>query len=138
MSGTGDNPTSEPPAVPWGEVGDTPASPPVPITDDIAKRDAVLREWMAKTVVPTFIWANGIALAVLVVLAVVDEINLVERLAPSADRIINHQVVMALLGATTVQVGAIAAIIARYLFQHRPTPAAQRVTRRPTNRRSAQ
>jgi hypothetical protein len=38
-----------------------------------------------------------------------------------ADRIITSQVIMALLGATTVQAGAIAAIIARYLFPGRQT-----------------
>jgi hypothetical protein len=81
---------------------------------------------MAKTVIPAFIWANGITLVALAVLVVLDEINLAEHLVSSADRIINHQVVMALLGATTVQIGTIAAIIARYLFQHRPTPAAQK------------
>jgi hypothetical protein len=36
-----------------------------------------------------------------------------------ADRIITSQVVMALLGATAVQVGAIAVIIAQYLFPGR-------------------
>jgi hypothetical protein len=39
-----------------------------------------------------------------------------------ADRIITGQVITALLGATAVQVGAIAVIIARYLFPQRHTP----------------
>jgi hypothetical protein len=37
----------------------------------------------------------------------------------TGDRIIGSQVIMALLGATAVQVGTIAALIARYLFASR-------------------
>jgi hypothetical protein len=42
------------------------------------------------------------------------------HLIAPGDRIISAQVIMALLGATTVQVGAIAVLIARYLFPGRP------------------
>jgi hypothetical protein len=50
---------------------------------------------------------------------VLDEINIATHLIAPGDRIITEKVIMALLGATTVQVGAIAAIIARYLFPGR-------------------
>jgi hypothetical protein len=48
-----------------------------------------------------------------------DEINILFRFVSPGDRIITPQVFMTLVGATTVQVGAIAAIIARYLFPGR-------------------
>jgi hypothetical protein len=85
----------------------------------LRQQDADLRKWMADRVVPAFLKANGLTLAAIAVLAVLDEINLATHLIAPSDRIISHQVIMALLGATTIQVGAIAALIARYLFPGR-------------------
>jgi hypothetical protein len=90
------------------------------VADRIALQDAELRQWMTNRMVRAFIWANGVTLAALGALVLLDEINIGFRLIPPADRIVTHQVLMALLGATTVQVGTIAAIIARYLFPGRP------------------
>ena len=86
-----------------------------------ARRDAAaeLRRWLAEKVVPSFLWANGAALLAIALLAAVDEVNICLHLITPADRIITGQVMMSLLGATTVQVGAIAAIIARSLFPSR-------------------
>jgi hypothetical protein len=98
----------------------------VPVADQIALRDQALRErdhdlrdWMAKVVIPAFLKANGWTLIAIGVLWFVDELTIVFRVTDPGDRIINSQVIMALLGATTVQVGAIAVIIARYLFPGR-------------------
>ena len=85
------------------------------------ERDADLRKWMAETVMPAFRWANGLTLVAVGLLLVLDEINIVLHVVTAADRIIPGQVIMALLGATTVQVGAIAYLIARYLFPSRRT-----------------
>jgi hypothetical protein len=86
----------------------------------LRERDQGLRDWMAKVVVPAFLKANGLTLAAVAVLVVLDEINITSHLIAPGDRIITEKVIMALLGATTVQVGAIAALIARYLFPSRP------------------
>jgi hypothetical protein len=48
-----------------------------------------------------------------------DQHNIAQSIIAPADRIVNNQVIMTLLGATTVQVGAITAVIARYLFPGR-------------------
>ena len=48
-----------------------------------------------------------------------DQNNIASKLITPGDRIITSQVFMALLGATTVQVGAIMVIITRYLFPGR-------------------
>ncbi len=85
----------------------------------LRQQDANLRKWMADRVVPAFLKANGWTLAAIAVLVVLDEINIATHLIAPGDRIITEKVVIALLGATTVQVGAIAAIIARYLFPGR-------------------
>ena len=74
---------------------------------------------MADLVVPAFVKANGLMLAVVAALVMLDEFNIAFHLITPGDRIITEKVIMALLGATTVQVGAIAALIARYLFPSR-------------------
>jgi hypothetical protein len=86
-----------------------------------ARLDAAadLRRWLAEKVVPSFLLANGLTLAALAVLVALDEFNILNHLITPADRIVTSQVMIALLGATTVQVGAIAAIIARSLFPSR-------------------
>ena len=74
---------------------------------------------MATRIVWTFIAGNVLTLAVLGGLAWLDQNNIEHNLINPEDRVITYQVLMALLGATTVQVGTIAAIIARYLFPGR-------------------
>jgi hypothetical protein len=93
----------------------------VSVADQVALRTQDLREWVADKIVPAFLKANGVVLTAVGVLAVLDEINIVVNWIAPADRIINAQVIMALLGATTVQIGALAVIIARYLFPGRPS-----------------
>jgi hypothetical protein len=89
------------------------------VADQIALHDAQLRQSMAGRIVRAFVQANAVMLAALGALVLLDEINILLRLVSPGDRIITPQVFMTLVGATTVQVGAIAAIIARYLFPGR-------------------
>jgi hypothetical protein len=74
---------------------------------------------MARFVIPAFIKANILTLVALGLLVLLDEFNIAWHLIAPGDRIIGGQVIMALLGATTVQVGTIAVVIARYLFPGR-------------------
>lgn len=89
------------------------------VDDQIKQGDAAARKWMAPVVVGALILGNVVILVGLGVLVRLDQANVVGKVIAPADRIVNSQVIMALLGATTVQVGAIAAIIARYLFPGR-------------------
>ncbi len=89
------------------------------VDDQIKLGDADLRRSVADQVVKTIVRANSATLIVPGVLAAVDESNIYFHLSSPGDRIITNQVIMALLGATTVQVGAIAIIIAPYLFPSR-------------------
>ena len=50
------------------------------VTDQIALQDADLRKWMADRVVPAFLKANGLTLAAVAVLVVLDEINIASHL----------------------------------------------------------
>ena len=83
-------------------------------------QDAGLRKRMAYWTIGAFIGANLVTLIALGSLASLDQSNIASKLIPPGDRIITSQVFIALLGATTVQVGAIMVIIARYLFPGRP------------------
>jgi hypothetical protein len=89
------------------------------VPDLIALQNQKLRETVAKRVMRAFLLANGVTLAGLTALAVLDQLNLAGHLITPGERIIGGQVIMALLGATTVQVGAIVALIARHLFPAR-------------------
>lgn len=93
------------------------------VSDQIAVQDASLRRWMAVRVVWTFIVANAVTLIVIGGLAWLDQHDLSAKLISPPDRIIDRQVILGLLGATTIQLGTIAAIMARYLFPGLP-PAA--------------
>jgi len=87
----------------------------------LRQQDADLRKRMAYWIIGAFIAANVVTLIALGILARLDQGNIAAKLIEPGDRIITSQVFMALLGATTVQVGAIMVIIARYLFPGRPS-----------------
>ena len=93
----------------------------ISVDDEIKRRNASLRERMAYWIIGAFIVANLATVAALGILAWLDQGNIQSKLIAPGDRIITSQVFMALLGATTVQVGAIMVIIARYLFPGRPS-----------------
>jgi len=50
-------------------------------------------------------------------LASVDQTELAAKLITPNARLINNQVIIALLGATTVQLGTVAVIMAKYVFK---------------------
>lgn len=83
------------------------------VSEQIALRDATLREWLANRVVPAFVKTNVLTLVGLAALVALDESNLALHLITPADRVIGENVIIALLGATTVQLATIAALIAR-------------------------
>jgi hypothetical protein len=89
------------------------------VPDQIALQDADLRRWMARRIIWVFIAANIVTLLAMAGLVWLDQGNVASHSIAPSDRIITSQVFMALLGATTVQVGSIAFIIAQYLFPSR-------------------
>jgi hypothetical protein len=91
------------------------------VDEQIKLGDYELRKWMATRIGWTLVFGNIVTVAVVGVLAGLDQFNIAHSLIAPADRIIDRQVIMTLLGATVVQVGVIAAIIARYLFPGRKT-----------------
>jgi hypothetical protein len=92
---------------------------PQSFEDRLKQEDQDRRRWTATRIVWTLIGSNILTLVLLGGLAWLDQTNIERSLISRQNRIITAQVLMALLGATTVQVGTIAAIIARYLFPGR-------------------
>jgi hypothetical protein len=86
------------------------------VRNRIALRTQRLRELVAGAIMFIFVVANGVTLWIVLRLVDVDQGNIAAHLITPADRIITNQVIMTLLGGTAVQVGAIAVIIAQYLF----------------------
>lgn len=89
------------------------------VDDQIKLGDQDLRKWMTVGFVLAVIVGDVITLGALAWLGHLDQINIEHKLISPGERVITEHVIMSLLGATTVQVGAIAAIIARYLFPRR-------------------
>ena len=89
------------------------------VDDQIRLGDQDLRRWMATRIVWTFIAGNLLTVTALGALCWLDQANILHALIQPGQRIVDHRVVMTLIAGTTVQVGAIAIIIARYLFPGR-------------------
>ena len=138
----------------WGDSASPVASTPTPHAETLegllaireqelqrllAIREQGLREKVANSITgKAFIWGNVVALVVLVVLVILDQLNISSGLIKPSERVFTSQVFMALLGATTVQVGSTVIIIARHLFPNRLSESRQPPVARVSNRREAQ
>ena len=71
---------------------------------------------MSYAIIAAFLIVNLATLYGLYVLYLADADNLRAKLIGPDQRVIDTSVVIALLGATTVQLGAMAVIMAKYLF----------------------
>jgi hypothetical protein len=92
------------------------------VRDWAARRTQHLREWVAGGIMLIFVVANGVTFWTVFQLAQVDQDNMAAHLIMPTDCIITNQAVITLLDSTAVQVGAIAVVIARYLFPGGATP----------------
>ena len=102
-----------------GQVDGAPLSatdPGVSVKDRIALGDAAIRRNIAYVTIALFALVNIITLIFVGVLYYFDRRDITRHLIPANDRVVNSQVVISLLGATTVQLGAIAVIMARGVF----------------------
>ncbi len=88
-----------------------------PISDKIKLWDALTRNGLAIGIMVAFLIVNAFTLGVLVWLGREDHHDLVRKLIVPADRIVNKDVIISLLGASTVQLGSIAVIMAKYVFR---------------------
>ncbi len=87
--------------------------------DRVALGDLEIRKAFARNVVVMFAVANAFVLVGLGVVFWQDGLQLAARQVKPDERIINAQVIMAMIGATTVQLGAVIYTITRAVF---PSP----------------
>ena len=85
------------------------------IADQVALGDLDIRKDFAKEIIRLFSVTNGFVLALIVALMVADWVMTGNGMAVG-DRVITSAVVMSILGATTVQLGAVVLVMANYLF----------------------
>ena len=76
----------------------------------------ILRKKLASSIMSTFLWINGTVLLLIVGMYVADCIFLSNGVIKSSERVIGANVIMSIVGATTIQLGAIAASLSRWLF----------------------
>ena len=86
------------------------------VADQIALGDQDIRRRFANRVVWLFVLSNVFVMAGLGVAFWQDDAQLRDHLIKPTEKVIDSKVVMALLGASTVQLGAVIFTIARALF----------------------
>ncbi|MGC9268605.1 hypothetical protein [Acidiphilium sp.] len=86
------------------------------VKDRIALGDAAIRRQIAIVILSLFAVTNVLSVVFIGVLYYFDQRDIADHLIPATARVITPSVVMSLLGATTVQLGAIAVIMARGIF----------------------
>jgi hypothetical protein len=92
-----------------------PFSPPS-VADQIALSDARVRARVSYVIIGAFLVVNLATLLGLYLIYLADAAELQAKLVAPNQRVIDSRVVMTLLGATTVQLGSMAVIMAKYLF----------------------
>ena len=100
----------------------------VSVAEHIALTDAKVRQNVSYVVTCAFVIANVLTLAGVAYVFHEDNANIVARLIEPGDRVITPHVIMTIVGATTVQPGALALTMGRYLF---PGPGRQATGQEP-------
>jgi spore maturation protein SpmA len=92
------------------------------IEKDLSFREHLdLQEWnlrrnLATTIMNTFLTINGTVLALVIIMYISDTVFLAKGIIQSSDRIIETKVIISIIGATTIQLGAIALALSQWLF----------------------
>lgn len=86
------------------------------VPEQIALRDVAIREQFARTMLVLFGTTNVFVLIALGIVFSYDTLELRAHLITASDRVVDARVVMALLGATTIQLGAVIYTMARAIF----------------------
>jgi hypothetical protein len=84
--------------------------------ENLDLQEWTLRKTIATTVMTTFLWVNCIVLALIIGMYVVDTVFIANGKIQHNDRIIETKVIMSIIGATTIQLGAIAFALSQWLF----------------------
>ncbi len=86
------------------------------IGEKIALNDARVRTHVSYAVAGAFVLANMLTLAGVAYIFREDNRNIVAKLITPSERVITSPVVMTIIGATTIQLGALALAMGKYLY----------------------
>ncbi len=87
------------------------------LAERIALSDARVRQHVSYAIAAAFLLANFLTLAGVAFIFETDNANIIAKVIAPEYRVINANVVMAVVGGTTVQLGALALTMGRYLYR---------------------
>lgn len=88
----------------------------ISVAERIALTDARVRAHVSYAIASAFVLANVLTLAGVAYMFHVDSLSLAAKVINAQERVITPPVVMSIIGATTVQLGALAFTMGKYLF----------------------
>ncbi len=86
------------------------------VQEQIDLKNADNRKRISEQITTAFIKANFVVLCLLGVFISIDTVLIVNGVIAPPDRVITSDVVMAVIGATTVQLGALVLLMGKYVF----------------------
>ena len=89
------------------------------VEEEIALTDSRVRTRVTYVIVSAFIVANLLTLAGVAYVFQADNAHILDKLTAPDNRVITSNVVITLISATTVQLGALALIMGKYVFPAR-------------------
>jgi len=99
---------------------------PITISDQILLSDSATRKRVTYTIVSAFILANISTYIMIYLIYYRDQAELAAHMVLPQQRTITTGIVISVIGATTVQLGALALAIGRYLFPRAITQSSGR------------
>jgi len=93
------------------------------VQETIALGEATLRKDIAIKITSLFTTINMVVIGIIAALALLDQLNIARSSITPDQRIIDYRILAAVIAATTVQLGSVALIMAKYIFPTRPDGA---------------
>jgi branched-subunit amino acid transport protein len=87
------------------------------LAERIALSDARVRQYVSYAIAAAFLVVKFLTLAGVVFIFETDNANIIAKVIAPEYRVINANVVMTVVGGTTVQLGALALTMGRYLYR---------------------
>lgn len=86
------------------------------VQDRLLITESSLRNELARKIIKTFVAVNSAVLLLIIAFGVSDAVLVINKIINANERLITTQVLLTVIGATTVQLGAIAVTLSNWLF----------------------
>mgnify|MGYP001806114234 CR=1 FL=1 len=110
---------AEPPALDLSGLSLSSAVSQPTTQDRIALGEYYLRKDIAIKITSLFTTINMVVIGIIAALALLDQVNIARTAITPDQRIIDYRILAAVIAATTVQLGSVALIMAKYIFPTR-------------------